>query len=210
MQLHDPRWQKSPKRRKPSETNARYSDSQKLEAVKLWLVIGNLTQVAATLDIPYYTIKSWRALPWWKELEDELKAEESIQLTGRLKTIAAKSLAQVEDRLEGGDYIFNSRTGELVRKPLNAKDAMRVATDALDRATALTARPKDDSEQSIAKLEDLARRFEALAQKTQPVQVTDVIYVPEKTEDSEQRVLQVSEDIPGPGVHDPVPEMRGE
>jgi transposase-like protein len=201
MLLHDPRWKKSPKRRLPNQFKARYSDSQKLEAVKLWLVIGNLTQVAATLDIPYETIKAWKISDWWNELAQDLRSEESIQLSAKLKAIAVKSLTQVEDRLEGGDYILNSRTGELTRKPLNAKDAMRVATDAIDRAERLTERPKDDSEQSLAKLEDLAKRFEALALKTQPLQVTDVIYMDKPS------VLQVSEDISGTGVHDPVPEV---
>jgi transposase-like protein len=204
MLLHDPRWKKSPKRRLPNQFKARYSDSQKLEAVKLWLVIGNLTQVAATLDIPYETIKAWKISEWWSELVTDLRSEDNIQLSAKLKTIVVKSLTQVEDRLEGGDYIFNSKTGELVRKPLSAKDAMKVATDAIDRADRLSERPKDDSEQSLAKLEDLAKRFEALALKTQPLQVTDVIYV------SEPSVLQVSEDIPGSGVPESVPEVQGE
>jgi transposase-like protein len=201
MLLHDPRWKKSPKRRLPNQFKARYSDSQKLEAVKLWLVIGNLTQVAATLDIPYETIKAWKISEWWSELVTDLRSEDNIQLSAKLKTIVVKSLTQVEDRLEGGDYIFNSKTGELVRKPLSAKDAMKVATDAIDRADRLSERPKDDSEQSLAKLEDLAKRFEALALKTQPLQVTDVIYMDKPS------VLQVSEDISGTGVHDPVPEV---
>ena len=52
-----------------------YTQNQKLEAVKLWILSGNLTATAVALKIPYDTLKQWRYSDWWGNLATEIKAE---------------------------------------------------------------------------------------------------------------------------------------
>src|SRR4051812_8815533 len=119
MLTDTPRFKKSKiVKRKPNEVNARYSDSQKIEAAKLYLVIGSNTQVCATLGISLPTFTTWKTQKWWKDLIEDLRHESSIQLSARLQKIASKSFDLVEDRLEHGDFIYDQQTGELRRKPM--------------------------------------------------------------------------------------------
>lgn len=164
--------------RKTNEFKRRWSDSQKLEAAKAWLICGNLAQTAASLNIPLVTLKSWRYSSWWDDMIADLKTESSLKLNNRLKNIATKSLDLLEDRLQNGDYIFNQKTGELIRKPVVAREINAVARTSLE---AVRQMEKDEiykvnQEKQQSQLELLAERFEAFAKKIKPVQVTDVIY----------------------------------
>lgn len=163
--------------RKPSEKHARYSDAQKLEAAKLWLLVGNNTVVAATLSINLDTLMYWKSQNWWKNIIEDLRHESSIKLSNKLKSIAEKSMTLVEDRLENGDYVLNQKTGEMVRKPMAGKDAARIASDFVDKAIRIETAPREEESAVVGRLEDLAKRFEELASKKQPIQVTDVITI---------------------------------
>ncbi len=159
-----------------NDTNARYSDAQKVEAAKLYMVIGSNTQVCAALGISVNTFNVWKQQKWWKELIEDLRHESSIQLSARLRKIAEKSFDLVEDRLQNGDFIYDQKTGELVRKPMLGKDVARIATDFVDKAIKLDSKPREEESAMVGRLEDLAKRFEELAGKKQPIVVTDVVF----------------------------------
>lgn len=164
-------------KRKANEKFARYSDAQKLEAAKLWLLVGNNTVTAATLGINLETLMYWKTQRWWKELIEDLRHESSIKLSNRLKSIAEKSFALVEDRIDNGDFIYDQKSGKMVRKPMLGKDAARIASDFVDKAIRLEEKPREEEAAVVGRLEDLAKRFEELAAKKQPIQVTDVITI---------------------------------
>lgn len=155
-----------------------YPDHRKLEAVKLWLLTGNLVHTAAALSIPHPTLRQWRYSDWWRELVEELKSEENIQLNNRLKKIAEKSMEVVEDRLENGDWIIDKKTGKAVRKPVNLRDTTLTFNSLHDRRQRLLDKPveRSDNKQVIDRLQALAAKFEEIAAKKNPIQVTDVIY----------------------------------
>lgn len=130
------------KHRKPREW---YSDSQKVEAVKLWLMTGNLTQTAATLDIPLYTIREWRFTNWWAELVSDMRTEGSFTLSNKLKQAAEKALEVSMDRLENGNWVFDQKNGQLLRKPVNLQDAVNMTNSFLDRQQQLEKRPVEEA-----------------------------------------------------------------
>jgi hypothetical protein len=168
----------SPKKKKKSEKSTRhwYSDAEKLEAVKLWMVVGNLPTVAASLGIPFDTVKTWRYSKWWNELVTELRTENTIKLSNRLKKIAEKALDVTMDRLENGDWIYDQKTGEMKRKPVVMRDAMNVAAGLLDRQAKLDDKPQDEAakQQIQDRLTALADAFAKMANKTRVLEVTDV------------------------------------
>lgn len=169
---------RSKKSRLPSKKGW-YSDSQKMEAVKCWLITGNLTQTAATLNIPLVTLKSWRYSEWWAELVADIRSEDSMKLSARLKKIAAKSLDLTEDRLENGDWVLNQKTGALIRKPVGVRDLNLVSTSAINHIDKLEGHTEEraDTKKVTDQLVLLAQKFEEFAKAKRPVQVTDVIFV---------------------------------
>jgi len=152
-----------------AETNKQWSDAQKMEAVQSWLVLGNLALVSRLLSIPEVTLRYWKASEWWNTVVAEIRSQEKIELSNKLKSIVNASLAVVEDRLSNGDYMFDQKTGQTIRKPVNMKDAHKVAVDLQDRQETLekaSMQKQETSDESVeTKLLALADKFAELATK---------------------------------------------
>ena len=174
-----------------AETNKRWSDQQKLEAVQSYLVLGNLSLVGRILSIPRITLCQWKASNWWKELVDDLKVQERIELSNKMKKIVDAAHLVVEDRMLNGDAVLNQKTGQIVFKPVSMKDAHKVAVDLLNQKEALeklNAPQGEAVEGSMDKLEMLAGKFAEFAtkkleqslDKKRTVPMADVVDVEEK------------------------------
>lgn len=153
-----------------------YSDIEKIELVKLWLITGNLASSAAALNIGLPTAKLWRYSKWWEEIVQEIRSEKTIQLSNKLKNIAEKALDVALDRLENGDFIYDQKSGELRRKPVVLRDAVQTATGLLDRHVDLDSKPQQEHAQQQVqdRLLALADAFTKMAQKTHKIDVIDV------------------------------------
>src|SRR6266581_5336428 len=97
---------KTPKRRAVATRNRLWSDSQKIEAVQTYMVLGNMRLVSGALKIPFDTLKVWKSSEWWKSLEGDLRMQDDLQLSARLKNIVGKSYDVIEDRMENGDFVY--------------------------------------------------------------------------------------------------------
>lgn len=150
-----------------------WGDSQKLECVQLYLTLGNLALTAATLKIPEITVRTWKASQWWKDLEQELKLQDQIHVSNRLKSIIEKSLLGLEDRLDNGDFVYNQKTGEIIRKPMASKDLTQAANLMLQRKDLLEGRAISDvaTETIQNKLDVLKKAFEEIANKKEIIVV---------------------------------------
>lgn len=175
---------KPTRRRALSARKSRWADSQKIEAVTTYMILGNLKLVSGALSVPYDTLKVWKASEWWKTMESDLRVQEDLQLSNRLKKIIANSYDAVEDRLANGDFMFDQKTGEMRRKPVNMRDAHKVAVDLSDRRDVMLERhiagesvTNDKIEQT---LRNLAEQFAQIANQTKKpsveVTVSDVIF----------------------------------
>ena len=151
-----------------------YTEKQKLEAVKMWLVIGNLPNTAAALKIPYETMKTWRYSDWWEKLAVEIKSEGRMEMSAKLKKIAEKALDATLDRIENGDWQM-SPTGELIRRPVAAAVVSKIATDAISQVETLERVPEMSNLQSVNdRLKSLALNFEKFSKKVRKIDVIDV------------------------------------
>lgn len=174
---------KSPKRRAvDAPTNVRYSDSQKIEALQTYLLLGSVRAAANALRIPEVTITSWKRQEWWQEMANDIRGQETIEVSNRMKKIISKSMELVEDRLEHGDFIYDQKTGKMKRKPVALRDIHRVTVDMIDRRERLntTEKVQVHEDNVVSKLEKLAQQFAQFANKQDikaPVEVTDVIFV---------------------------------
>ena len=169
------------KHRKPkirsvdSPTNKSWSDKQKLEAVQSWLLLGNLALTSRILSIPEITLRVWKTSEWWKNAVEEIKLQEDMQMSARLKKIVDASLMAVEDRLVNGDLMYDQKTGEMVRKQVNMRDAHKVAVDLMDKKAILdkTATPAQEEQKDEDRLLKLAEKFADFVTKKKDV-VIDV------------------------------------
>lgn len=174
-------------RKKHQKKQRMRSDHTKIEVVKTYLALGgNLTLTSGATNIPHRTLCSWKASDWWKNLVQELKKEEKLVLSAKTKDIMERTMELTVDRIEHGDFIYDQKKGELIRKPLQAKDLHKITIDMMDRKEILdkATEEKVDLKSNDDKLVDLAKRFADLAQmaldKPKPtIEVTDVVYITE-------------------------------
>lgn len=178
-----------------------YSEKQKIDAVKLWLVTGNLSQTAEALDIPYDTMKGWRYSKWWQDTSAELKSENRLVLSAKLRKIAEKALDRTLESLEKGDETM-SPTGEMVRKQVSAAVASKITVDLLERAEQLENIPEEGSLQSVNdRLKSLMDNFDKFSKKVRRIEVEDVPFV---STVPEQGLLEDSRGESSGDILDPV------
>lgn len=113
--------------------NTTWPKEKKLQAVAQYLALGNMKLVEATTGVNYGLLRQWKMQPWWKEYESEIRNTENVKLDSKLTTIVEKSLEAVANRLEHGEPVWNSKTGTIDYKPVNMKDANKVAVDLLTK-----------------------------------------------------------------------------
>lgn len=187
------------KRAVNAATNKIWSDSQKIEAVTTYLALGNLALTARVLKMSEDTLRGWKGTVWWKQVQDELSVQEDLQLSTRLQKIIETTLSATEDRMANGDFLWDTKNSELVRKPVSLKDAHRVTMDMIDKRIKI----KESNVQSVPteliedRLLKLAERMAAIASGiTKPVvQVTDVIEGHfDEDEQSDEEVLNALPD----------------
>lgn len=134
------------------------------KAPRIWFETKSLAETGRQLNVKYETLKEWKKTRWWADSIQELEEVEKARTARRLGKMTDESIDVVMDRLKEGDHAFN-KAGELIRRPVSARDAARIMSDALDRKMKLESASKHSQEAVVASLVDLAQRFAELANK---------------------------------------------
>lgn len=150
---------------KAKGTRYAWSEKKRIEACTAYLALGNAALVEATTGVPSGTVRQWKTQPWWKELVDQIQTESDQQLDSKLGDLVQKSLNAVNDRLENGDFMWDNKNSEFVRKPVSLKDSWKVSAEMLDKRWLIRDRPdtKVDTEAVSDILTKLAKDFAGMA-----------------------------------------------
>lgn len=128
----------------PHAKNAVWKPEKKIEAVTTYLALGSLKQTAAVTGVSHSLIKQWHGQAWWKDLENEIVASRRVASANKLSKIVDKSLDVIDDRLDNGDFAYNSKSGEVYRKPVTLRDATTAANALMQRAAIIEKMNKDE------------------------------------------------------------------
>lgn len=142
-----------------------WTEDTKLKVVTTYLATGSLRLAAAMVNVPIDTVNRWHRLDWWKEYEQELRTSENMEMSAKLKKIVDKSLDTIVDRLDEGDPMYDPRTGQVIRVPLKARDAIKAMESAVDKRQILNNQPTKIVEQRTIedRLTRLSLEFEKFA-----------------------------------------------
>jgi hypothetical protein len=162
-------------------TYRKYTDKHKLEAATAHIVLGSLASAAGATKIPIDTLKSWTKQEWWRELQMELKAGQKLHVSARLQKILDKSLEIMEDRLEKGDFFYDQKKGELVRKEVGIRDAAAVAQMAFTAQNQIVTETNQVTavESIDAKLQKLADSFASIMTEKRQNKAETITFVEE-------------------------------
>ena len=147
-----------------SDKRLHYSPEKKAQVVTAYIALGNAELVEAITKVSASTIRGWKRQEWWKELEGVLREEEHSTLDSKLRKVVEKSLDLVMDRLDNGDFVFDQKSGQCVRKPVSLKDVHKVSTETIDRREILKrfsvkAIAKPNLEHHVAQLAEQFAQF---------------------------------------------------
>ena len=170
------------RRKKYAGGSEAWSNTQRLEAVSIHLATGSPTSTSLATGIPLQTLYKWKRSDWWKKAVEEYRAEENLRTDATLSKIVEKSLEVVSDRLDNGDFQFDQKTSQLIRKPVSARDAHKISMDVIDKRSVIQNAEKQETDQK--KTEDrlfkLAEEFvkfsrskDITAVKTTYTEITD-------------------------------------
>ena len=151
------------------------------------------------------TLRVWKTTEWWKNTVEDIKLQETMQMSARLQKIVDASLGAVEDRIVNGDFMFDQKSGEMVRKQVNLRDAHKVAVDLLDKRAMLdkAAAPKQEEKQDEDRLLKLAEKFaEFVTKKKDPliIDAEDVIPRDNSEAEGQSHKLEVVGSSPAPAT----------
>jgi hypothetical protein len=160
-------------------TKAVWNQSQKLQAVSTWLMLGNMAEVAVVTGIPLPTLKAWKTADWYKDACLQLQQEDLQQTSAKLKRIVEKSLKAVEDRLDLGDAQYDQRTGAIIRIPVKAQVALKISTELMAKREHIEGNPqKEEVEKTIddrlLRLSEEFSKFAMLKAKVIDVETVEV------------------------------------
>lgn len=191
------------------ESGTQWPMEKRVEVVTQYLALGNMRIVSASTGVPYSLIRAWKALPWWKEYEYEIRNTKRSETNNKLSKIIDKSLTIVEDRLENGEIILNNKTGELIRKPVSLKDTLKVTTDLFNQQAAFdkqkieesTTQQQDTIQDTLKQLAQEFAKFNG-SKRPQIIEVEDIKF--KETSDA------VHEERWDEGLQEGVCEVSGE
>lgn len=98
-----------------------YTLEKKTDAATLYCVYGDVEEVSKILDIPTNVLRMWKEEPWWIEIQKKVFVEQNDRLSARISGVLDKAVEQIADRLDNGDTTYNPKTGEVTRKPVEAR-----------------------------------------------------------------------------------------
>lgn len=143
-----------------------WSDAKKIEVATNYNALGNISQAAALAGVPRDTVKFWMKQDWWKEMMQDVRQEDDSALDAKMTKIVKRTLEQLEDRIEGGDYVLDSKTGRTIRIPVKARELNNTTRTLLDRREVIRAQPQLIEAQEAAqdRLSKLAEQFAQMVQ----------------------------------------------
>lgn len=158
-----------------------HSPEKRVQAVTAYLGLGNAELVGALVKVPPATIRKWKQEPWWADLENQIRDEENVRADKKLTAIVDKTMDLLADRVERGDFVWDSKNQQMVRRPLLARDAVRVVGELFDRREFLR-KARQEKEVNIQNVEQTLLRVAEQFIKIAKARKGDTIDVTEYTE----------------------------
>ena len=143
----------------------KYTREDRYKAAALYVATGNSMAVSRETGIPASTIRHWAHQDEdFQMMCQEIRAEFGEKIKCKYIQIIDESTDQVLDRLRNGDFVRDTKTRELIRVPVKAKEAAIIGAITFDKYRIAENQPtKITRHESAANVQRLAEKFDAIA-----------------------------------------------
>ena len=165
-----------------SNSLSKYSTEDRIQTAVYYTITGSSLQTSKKLkelhglDIKASTIRHWKNTSnWWPDLILEVRKDFNEKMDSKLTGIMMKAVAELEDRVNNGNWKLNPKTGELQRIPLTAHelamDTLAIPFDkrALGRGEATSRTERISSDDLLKGLEKQFRAILRLQNESIPL-----------------------------------------
>ena len=164
------------------------SETDRIRAATVYAVTGSAVKTQEITGIPSGTIRQWKTQPWWPQIIDRIRQEHDDELDVKFTGIINKTIEVINDRLEKGDYVYDLKAQQLIRKPMGGKETAVVSSIFMDKRSLIREKKKIHSEETAVmdRLKKLAQEFEGFvkAKDVTPKEETSMDVTKESTEDA--------------------------
>ena len=157
-----------------------WDKKKQLEAVTTYLATGSIAETSRIINVPYRTVQSWKLeSEWWPKVVEEIQSGENQKIDQKMSKIIDKTLEKLVERIEDGDYMYDQKTGRMVKVPLKARDLERITSGLFDKRQLIRKQPtniKADPSNQADRLLKLAEQFASFAagkEKEEPKEIVD-------------------------------------
>lgn len=138
-----------------------FNETTRIKAACVYAISGNAARTSEIIGVPSATIRKWKTMPWWNQVIDRIRQEHDDELDIQLTETIGKSIKQVNDRLEHGDYFYDPKEQKLVRKKMSGRDSAMVGAMMIDKRALIRDKRKQHVEETevMDRLKKLASEF---------------------------------------------------
>jgi len=145
--------------------NSNYTKQQKIQAVAVFIVVGTIRETARLCVMPYETLVGWVKSDWWADCITQTHAINKHIINARTTNIINKAFDNVEERLNNGEYAtYDSQTGDVIMKPVSAKDCATIAGIMFDKQRINNSLATSITATTTHHLIDIKQQFDAMTQ----------------------------------------------
>jgi hypothetical protein len=157
-----------------------HSEEDRIRVASVYAMTGNALRTSEITGINHATIRQWKTQPWWPQIIDRVRREHDDELDAKISKVIDKTLKEVEDRLDGGDYHYDIKTGEMVRVPMKGKEVAVVTSIMMDKRDNI--RRKEATQQDEMSIKDTLKRIaESFAQLAKASGAKQPVTIDEET-----------------------------
>ena len=169
-----------------------HSEQDRIKAATTYAITGKATEVERITGIPAGTIRQWKTQEWWPQIIDRVKQEADDALDVKFTKIVDDTVEAIQDRIAKGDYVYDNKTGTVIRKPMGGKELAVVTSIFVDKRELLRRKEQTHIEQASVKqlLTQVAESFKQLAKKQNEKVIEGEIIQNEDQTDESDRGLQ--------------------
>lgn len=173
-----------------------HKESKRIQAAAAYAATGSNKLASEISGVPAATIAQWKTQEWWPDLLERVRREADDELDTKFTKNINKAVSEINERLEEGDWQYNAITGEIVRKPINAKDLGILTSIMVEKRELIRGRKKtySDSASVAQRLEKIATDIRKLVGGAKIIE--GEVIEKEITYEQEQDPEQVSETTP--------------
>ena len=110
-----------------------WPENKKVEAATLYAATGSIPRTSELAKVPLQTLRRWLDEEWFLQTMHRVKREENFEVDRRFSKIVDKALTKIEERIEGGDYVYDIKRGVAAPVPMSGRDLAIVTGTVFDK-----------------------------------------------------------------------------